>query len=190
MIRRTDGQVDRIVDHRDAAPDELDVNEVCTSIYAFRRDLLGPALRKLTTDNAQGEYYLTDVVEILVGDGHRVDREVASARSLLEAELGIAGHGNSTVPGADLRVASRQRHVDRADLPAARMRAHLAAEGYLLRDLERGVVHFAARRGLDYVLLCWNEGEDTVTHWHAIGEEGLPDESERHDIEAWDDFEA
>ena len=72
VIRKSDGQAARIVEHRDAAPDELDVKEVCTSIYAFRRDLLGPALRKLTTDNAQGEYYLTDVVSVLAGMGHRI----------------------------------------------------------------------------------------------------------------------
>ncbi len=72
VIRKRDGQVLRIVEQRDAAPDELDVKEVCTSIYAFRRDLLGPALRKLTTDNAQGEYYLTDVVSVLAEMGHRI----------------------------------------------------------------------------------------------------------------------
>ena len=72
VLRQRDGQVQRIVEQRDASPDELDVTEVCTSIYAFRRDLLGPALRNLTTDNAQGEYYLTDVVSSLAGMGHRV----------------------------------------------------------------------------------------------------------------------
>lgn len=72
VIRKPDGQVVRIVEQRDAAPDELDVREVCTSIYAFRRDLLGPALRTLTTDNSQGEYYLTDVISVLAGMGHRV----------------------------------------------------------------------------------------------------------------------
>lgn len=72
VIRKSNGQADRIVEHRDAAPDELDVREVCTSIYAFRRDLLGPALRKLTTDNAQGEYYLTEVVSVLGQMGHRI----------------------------------------------------------------------------------------------------------------------
>ena len=72
VIRKADGQADRIVEHRDAAPEELDVNEVCTSIYAFRRDLLGPALRKLTTDNAQGELYLTDVISVLGARGHRI----------------------------------------------------------------------------------------------------------------------
>ena len=72
VIRKADGQAARIVEHRDAAPDELDVKEICTSIYAFRRDLLGPALRKLTTDNAQGEYYLTEVISVLGAMGHRI----------------------------------------------------------------------------------------------------------------------
>ncbi len=62
----------RIVEQRDASPQELDLHEVCTSIYAFNRDLLGPALRNLTTDNAQGEFYLTDVIEGLASMGHRV----------------------------------------------------------------------------------------------------------------------
>ncbi|WP_420452823.1 bifunctional N-acetylglucosamine-1-phosphate uridyltransferase/glucosamine-1-phosphate acetyltransferase [Ilumatobacter sp.] len=72
VIRRPDGQVQRIVEQRDAAPEELDVREVCTSIYAFRRDLLGPALRTLTSDNSQGEYYLTDVISVLAAMGHRI----------------------------------------------------------------------------------------------------------------------
>ena len=46
----------------DATPDELAIDEVNTSIYCFRRDVLAPALRRLDPDNAQGEYYLTDVV--------------------------------------------------------------------------------------------------------------------------------
>ncbi len=72
VIRKNNGQAQRIVEHRDASPEELDVREICTSIYAFRRDLLGPALRKLTNDNAQGEYYLTDVVSVLAEMGHRI----------------------------------------------------------------------------------------------------------------------
>ena len=72
VIRANDGRVLRIVEQRDANPDELAVTEICTSIYAFRRDLLGPALRNLTTDNAQGELYLTDVIGGLAAMGHRV----------------------------------------------------------------------------------------------------------------------
>ena len=72
VIRKNNGQAQRIVEHRDASIEELEVHEICTSIYAFRRDLLGPALRKLTNDNAQGEYYLTDVVSVLAEMGHRI----------------------------------------------------------------------------------------------------------------------
>lgn len=79
VIRAGDGRVLRIVEQRDASPEELDVTEVCTSIYAFRRDLLGPALRNLTADNAQGELYLTDVIGGLASMGHRVGAVKAPA---------------------------------------------------------------------------------------------------------------
>ncbi|MCU1394935.1 MAG: glmU [Ilumatobacteraceae bacterium] len=71
-------RVMRIVEQRDATPDELAVNEMNTSIYAFRRDLLGPALRHLSPDNSQGEYYLTDVIGVLSGMGHRIGAVQAS----------------------------------------------------------------------------------------------------------------
>jgi bifunctional UDP-N-acetylglucosamine pyrophosphorylase / glucosamine-1-phosphate N-acetyltransferase len=66
------GRVLRIVEQRDATDQERAVREVNMGMYAFRRDLLGPALRHLSPDNAQGEYYLTDVVSVLAGMGHRV----------------------------------------------------------------------------------------------------------------------
>lgn len=76
VVRQTgksaDGRALRIVEERDASLDERAIREVNTSIYAFRRDLLGPALRRLSPDNAQGEYYLTDVVATLASLGHRV----------------------------------------------------------------------------------------------------------------------
>jgi len=70
--RTGDGRVLRVVEERDASLDERAIREVNTSIYAVRRDLLGPALRRLSPDNAQGEYYLTDVVATLASLGHRV----------------------------------------------------------------------------------------------------------------------
>jgi bifunctional UDP-N-acetylglucosamine pyrophosphorylase/glucosamine-1-phosphate N-acetyltransferase len=72
VIRGKDERVLRIVEQRDAQPEELDVREINTSIYAFRRDLLGPALRNLTADNSQHELYLTDVIGQLASMGHRV----------------------------------------------------------------------------------------------------------------------
>jgi bifunctional UDP-N-acetylglucosamine pyrophosphorylase/glucosamine-1-phosphate N-acetyltransferase len=76
--RGAQDRVLRIVEQRDANPDELAVNEMNTSIYAFRRDLLGPALRHLSPDNTQGEYYLTDVIGVLSGMGHRIGAVSAS----------------------------------------------------------------------------------------------------------------
>ena len=66
------GRVLRIVEQRDATDAERAIDEVNMGIYAFRRDLLGPALRHLSPDNAQGEYYLTDVVGVLAGMGHQI----------------------------------------------------------------------------------------------------------------------
>ena len=64
IIRGRDQRVQRIVEQRDATDDERRIDEINTSIYAFRRDLLAPALRHLSPNNAQGELYLTDVIEI------------------------------------------------------------------------------------------------------------------------------
>lgn len=79
VVRAKDGRVLRIVEQRDANEDERAIDEVNTSIYAFRRDLLGPALRRVSPDNAQSEYYLTDVISVLAGMGHRIGSVVASA---------------------------------------------------------------------------------------------------------------
>jgi bifunctional UDP-N-acetylglucosamine pyrophosphorylase/glucosamine-1-phosphate N-acetyltransferase len=55
-----------------ATADERAVDEINTSIYCFRRNLLAPALRRLSPENAQGEYYLTDAIEVLRAAGHKV----------------------------------------------------------------------------------------------------------------------
>src|SRR5918911_5055780 len=72
VVRTKDGRVSRIVEELDATESELEIDEVGTSIYCFRRSLLAPALRRLSPENAQGEYYLTDVVGVLHDAGHKV----------------------------------------------------------------------------------------------------------------------
>ena len=61
VVRDKDGRVARVVEHADATAEEREIDEINTSIYCFRRSLLAPALRRLSPENAQGEYYLTDV---------------------------------------------------------------------------------------------------------------------------------
>jgi bifunctional UDP-N-acetylglucosamine pyrophosphorylase/glucosamine-1-phosphate N-acetyltransferase len=77
VVRGKDDRVHRIVEESDATPDEREIDEINTSIYCFRRALLAPALRRLSPENAQGEYYLTDVVEVLYDAGYPVVSVVA-----------------------------------------------------------------------------------------------------------------
>src|SRR5207244_12859836 len=63
----------RVVEQADASPDEAAVREISTGFWCFEREPLFDALAKVTTDNAQGEYYLPDVVPLLAADGARVE---------------------------------------------------------------------------------------------------------------------
>lgn len=72
IVRDARGGVVRIVEETDASEAERAITEVNPAIYCFRRSLLAPALRRLAPHNAQGEYYLTDVVDVLHGTGHSV----------------------------------------------------------------------------------------------------------------------
>lgn len=78
VVRGRDDRVVRIVEQRDATPEELEITEINTSIYCFRRSLLAPALRRIEPDNSQGEYYLTDAVEVLASAGHPVQAFVVA----------------------------------------------------------------------------------------------------------------
>jgi bifunctional UDP-N-acetylglucosamine pyrophosphorylase/glucosamine-1-phosphate N-acetyltransferase len=77
VVRDRDGRVARVVEHRDATDDELAINEINTSVYCFRRNLLPAALRKVDTSNSQGEYYLTDVISVLRSAGYPIAAVVA-----------------------------------------------------------------------------------------------------------------
>jgi len=72
VVRDKRDNVARIVEQADATEEERAIDEVNTSIYCFRRSVLAPALRRLSPENAQGEYYLTDVVEVLHDAGYPV----------------------------------------------------------------------------------------------------------------------
>lgn len=71
-IIREDGHVSKIVEQKDANDFEKAVQEINTGTYVFDNRALFEALSNLTTDNAQGEYYLTDIIEIFKADGKKV----------------------------------------------------------------------------------------------------------------------
>jgi len=72
VVRSTDGDLEAIVEYRDATLEQRGLREVNSSIYVFRSERLWPVLEQLTPHNAQGELYLTDSVALLVAEGGRV----------------------------------------------------------------------------------------------------------------------
>jgi bifunctional UDP-N-acetylglucosamine pyrophosphorylase/glucosamine-1-phosphate N-acetyltransferase len=72
ILRDDEGRFLRIVEQKDAAPEEKQINEVNVGIYCFETRLLFPALERVRPENAQGEFYLTDVPAILRADGEDV----------------------------------------------------------------------------------------------------------------------
>jgi len=71
VIRDGDGGLLRIVEHKDATGEEREVHEINSGIFCFECDSLFSALKKVGRRNVQGEYYITDVMEILRREGKR-----------------------------------------------------------------------------------------------------------------------
>jgi bifunctional UDP-N-acetylglucosamine pyrophosphorylase/glucosamine-1-phosphate N-acetyltransferase len=72
IVRDKSGGFDRIVEDADATAGQRAVNEINSGVYAFDGDLLADAVKRIRTDNAKGEEYLTDAVGILHADGYPV----------------------------------------------------------------------------------------------------------------------
>ena len=73
IVRDANGNLLKIVEQKDATEEEKQIKEINGGIYTFDGKLLKYALSKLNNNNVQGEYYLTDTIEILLNEGKRVD---------------------------------------------------------------------------------------------------------------------
>lgn len=105
VLRANDGSFDRIVEQKDASPEQLAVNEVNPSYYCFDSNALFATLRQVSNDNQQGEYYLTDVPGLLKKQGQTVTvvdavpaddvlsintpEQLAAVDAVLRARLGL-----------------------------------------------------------------------------------------------------
>jgi bifunctional UDP-N-acetylglucosamine pyrophosphorylase / glucosamine-1-phosphate N-acetyltransferase len=107
VVRGVGGDVAAIVEHKDATDEQRAIDEVNAGVYVFDVALLRACLQRLSTDNAQGEEYLTDVVGILVADGHQV-RAVVAVDPL--DVLGVNDRSQLAQAAAVLR----RRHLDAA----------------------------------------------------------------------------
>ena len=84
VIRRTDGDISRITESRDASQQELAVKEINTGIYCADAQFLYAALHRVKPNNAQKEYYLTDIVALAVEDQLRVQAVITSNHQEVE----------------------------------------------------------------------------------------------------------
>lgn len=135
IIRNQQGGLLRCVEQKDASPEELAIREVGVSIYCFDAPSLFGALDSLTTDNAQGEYYLTDVPRIMQQNGKKVGL-------LLHASAEEVKGVNTRIELADLEREIRGRKL--RELMLSGVTIMDPASTYIQPDVEVGqdsVIH-------------------------------------------------
>lgn len=79
IIRDDRGHVEAIVEHKDANAEQLKIDEINVGIYMFKARALFDALKRVKNDNAQGEYYLPDVIPMFLAEGKTVNAVVAKS---------------------------------------------------------------------------------------------------------------
>ena len=137
VIRASDGSVERVVETKtpgDATPEEEAIREVNTGVYAFAGGDLVEALGRLTSDNAQGELYLPDVLPLLRADGKLIAAHVVTDATLT---LGV----NSRVELARVRA-----------LAQARIQREHALAGVTIVDPQSTLVDAGVEIGRDTVI--------------------------------------
>ena len=131
IVRNDKGAVERIVEQKDANADELAIQEVNTGIMVFPSEKLSGWLNGLSNNNAQGEYYLTDLLAMAVNDG--VSIAVTQPEHQFEAD-GV----NNKLQLAELERAYQRLQADR-----------LMTDGVLLRDPNRFDLRGSLTHGTD-----------------------------------------
>ena len=107
-IVRNDNAVEKIVEHKDCSEDELNITEINAGMYCFDIKNLLDALGKLSNNNAQGEYYLTDVIEIFKSNGEKIGAMVTN----FEETLGVNSRSELAVVENILRKRINKMHLD------------------------------------------------------------------------------
>ena len=107
-VVRDGEEVLKIVEHKDCTEEELKINEMNAAIYCFDIESLLNSLEKLSNDNKQGEYYLTDVIGILKNEGKRV-----GALSIdYEETIGVNSRVQLSEAENILRKRTNNRHME------------------------------------------------------------------------------
>ncbi|MEG1455798.1 MAG: bifunctional UDP-N-acetylglucosamine diphosphorylase/glucosamine-1-phosphate N-acetyltransferase GlmU, partial [Comamonas sp.] len=141
IVRTPAGAVQAIVEHKDASEEQRRITEIYSGIMAVPARLLSAWLARLTNDNAQGEYYLTDIVAMAVADG------VPVVAHCIDDALQVAGV-NSPVQLAELERAHQLRQAHK-----------LMEQGVRLADPARFDLRDDQRSGARATLTCGQDVE-------------------------------
>ncbi|GAF66520.1 N-acetylglucosamine-1-phosphate uridyltransferase [Bacillus sp. TS-2] len=134
VIRGNKGLVERIVEQKDATKEEQLVNEINTGTYCFDNETLFQALAQVGNDNAQGEYYLPDVIEIVQSSGGKV---AAYQTESMEETIGV----NDRVALSEAETIMKKRINEK-----------WMREGVTIVDPNQTYISFDAKIGQDTVI--------------------------------------
>lgn len=153
VIRSADGMLQKIVEHKDATEAERKIREVNSGIYCFDKEALFSALAEVECHNAQGEYYLPDVLDIL---GSRGEKIAACAVDDYESTLGVN---------------SRIQLVQAEKILRARKNNELMEQGVTLMDSATTYIDAEVVVGSDTVIYpgTWLEGRTVIGSGCEIG---------------------
>jgi bifunctional UDP-N-acetylglucosamine pyrophosphorylase/glucosamine-1-phosphate N-acetyltransferase len=153
IVRAADGSVEKIVEHKDATEAEREICEVNSGIYCFDAQALFQSLAQVTNDNAQGEYYLPDVLWILKKQGEKI---AAVAADNYEDTLGI---------NSRLQLAGAEKILRR------RKNEELMAAGVTIMDPDSTYIEADVKVGRDTDIYpqTWLEGNTVIGEECEIG---------------------
>lgn len=151
IVRNEIGIVERIVEQKDASVEEQAIHEINTGVYCFDNQKLFAALKRLTNDNAQGEYYLTDVIGILKEEG-----EIVTAYQMEDFDESMGVNDRSALAKA-------------TNIMQKRINTQLMKDGVTLVDPETAYIDTDVQIGQDTVI----EGNVVIKGRTTIGADCL-----------------
>ena len=134
VIRDIGGNVKAIVEEKDATEEEKAINETNAGVYCFDIEELILALEKLTPDNAQGEYYLTDVIKIMNDKGLKTGAVIVEDNTEI---LGVNDRAQLEMLTRILRIRINQEHM---------------AKGVTIEDINNTYIYDDVEIGTDTVI--------------------------------------
>ncbi|MGZ4122273.1 MAG: bifunctional UDP-N-acetylglucosamine diphosphorylase/glucosamine-1-phosphate N-acetyltransferase GlmU, partial [Tumebacillaceae bacterium] len=153
ILRDENGNVQGIVEEKDASAEQRLIREINSSVYLVDNQALFAALDKIDNNNAQGEYYLTDLVKVLLSEGHRFGAFVTDDPKEIQ---GINDRGQLAVANAIIRERIAQTHM---------------ANGVTILDPANTYIETDVQIGADTVLLPGTvlEGRTVIGEACTIG---------------------